>query len=56
MQGKLNHAAIRAYYFRKGNNAEKWQVVNNNPELFNQVWREALGIEKGKTPPSKSWR
>jgi hypothetical protein len=50
------HASIKGFYLKKGNTLADWQIVAQNPTLFNRVWRMMLGIPSGDMPPPVGMR
>jgi len=46
------HQAIKDHYLSKGKTEQQWAVVNQNPALFNRVWRNMLRLPDDTAPPT----
>jgi len=55
----MNHLetnqAIKAHYLSKGKTEQQRAVVNQNPALFNRVWRNMLRMSDDTTPPPSEY-
>jgi hypothetical protein len=56
IRAKSRYNKIKAYYLNMGHSEQQWQTISNNPQLFNAVWRQMLGLPCDTTPPHESLR
>lgn len=50
------HLAVKYFYLDSGRSLDEWFEVSGNHHLFNQVWRKALMLSPGNSPPPEQWR
>ena len=53
MSAQSTHNKIKHHCINTG---KDWDKVSQNPQLFNQVWREMLRLPKDTTPPPANYR